>query len=596
MQKLLMTLGVLSALNATTQVSVYDCGSINAVVTQNEVLAGGQGFYRPCIDFTAGNNYQFQGNVHKEVKALEYISIQENFHAGPFDQGKGMHLLIGEKSLYDIAVMNYPDLNTIQKFKKVEFGIDLEGELEERIKEFLEPGSFPGLDPLNPFIADDMNPLTSELVVHATFIHPATWTIKERDFFYYHEYEQVGTDWDDAINDNNDFLMRVRFAPPLPGEWETHVTVTVDGTTIQLPAFAFHVQDNNHPGYVKVHHNNRNLQRGTRLIMPVGHTFPGPYIGVKIWESSPTTTNKAADVAAWTDYLDQVQNYINQGGKFIKTCETSYGNLLEFEVLGNYLNRMHYAFENDKLLDICEENDVLIDFNLLFQDVFMTYGQSGNGEAWPWGPGYSPVLWDYGPYGPDGNLNPADSDGPNYAYYVEGTKPSNMFLDSNLMNYHKQRTRYYVARYGYTPQIYMWELLSEPWHLDQHDTHRPGETIGGVGTDIVISAVDNYYNQMSNYIKEDLGDTDHLILGCQYNIEGKFEPALFYNSVYNPNIDVVGVNFYGDRPDKLVKTKNENNKNNEVTAQEAVVRDPGSRCGCAGRVWRWWNSSAPCRC
>ena len=179
--------------------------------------------------------------------------------------------------------------------------------------------------------------------------------------------------------------------------------------------------------------------------------------------------------------------------------------------------------------------------------------------------------------GPDGNLNPADSDGPNYAYYVENTKPSNMFLDNNLMNYHKQRTRYYVARYGYTPQIYMWELLSEPWHLDEHGSHRPAQTIGGVGTDVVIAAIDNYYDQMSNYIKEDLGDTDHLILGCQYNIEGKFEPALFYNSVYNPNIDVVGVNFYGDRPDKLVVRKEENHKNNEVTAQEETQYKEVSR-------------------
>lgn len=391
MKKLLITLGVLSTLYANAQVSVYDCASINTVVTQNEVLAGAYGFYRPCIDFTASNSYLFQGDVHKEIKALEYIDIQENFHAGPFDEGKGMHFLIGQKALYDIAVLNYPDLNGIQKFKKVEFGIDLEGEIEERIKEFLEPGSFPGASPVNPF-------LDWELKIHATFIHPATWTVKERDFFYYHAYEHVGNDWDDAINDANDYLMRVRFAPPLPGEWETHVTVTLDGVTTQLPGFAFHVQDNNHPGYVKVHHNKRNLQRGSRLIMPVGHNFPGPYIGVKIWGSSPTTTNKAADVEAWTDYLDQVQNYINQGGKHIKTCETSYGNLLEFEVLGNYFNRMHYAFENDKLLDMCEENDILIDFNLLFHDVFMTYGQSGNGL--PWGPGFTPVLWDYGPYGP----------------------------------------------------------------------------------------------------------------------------------------------------------------------------------------------------
>ena len=592
MQKLLMTLGVLSAVSANAQVSVYDCGSINSVVTQNEVLAGGQGFYRPCIDFTAANTYLFQDNVHKEVKAMEYIDLQENFHAGPFDEGKGMHLLIGEKSLYDIAVMNYPDLNAIQKFKKVEFGIDLEGELEERIKEFLVPGSFPSLDPLNPFIADDMNPLTSELVVHATFIHPATWTIKERDFFYYHEYEQVGPGygvdlvnvygWSDALNDNNDYLMRVRFAPPLPGEWQAYVTVTADGVTTELPPFTFHVQDNNHPGYVKVHNNKRNLQRGASIVFPLGHVLPGPYnraVGVDETPWGELPENKSeynTTVADWNQFLGDVESYIDQGAKSFKLAQTSYGNLIEFEELGNYRKRLQYAWEQDKILDMCEENDVLINFNLLFQDVIMGYGQSGNGT--------SGVPWDYGNYGPDGLLQQFNSDWyPTFCYFVPGTLPSHQFLDPVLMNYHKQRTRYYVARYGYSPQIYTWELMSEPFHMDGFEGgtitnpstgvlmgNEPGTIYAHPGHQVAIEAINVYHTEISHYIKNELEDTDHLITLNQAIVEADDEvnESIYpYDCATNPLIDIIGYNLYSKRPDKLIIDKDDKNGKNNLAVE-----------------------------
>ncbi len=602
MKKLLITLGVLSAFHANTQVSVYDCASINSVVTQNEVLAGAYGFYRPCIDFTATNTFLFQSDVHKEIKALEYIDIQEDFHAGPFNSGKGMHFIIGEKALYDIAVMNYPDLNAIQKFKKVEFGIDLEGEIEERIKEFVEPGSFPGLDPLNPYIADDLNPSTSELVVHATFIHPATGTVKERDFFYYHEYERVGQGygvdvvnvntgeygWSDALNDNNDFLMRVRFAPPLPGEWETHVTVTLDGTTTQLPVFAFLVQDNNHPGYVKVHHNNRNLQRGTSIVFPIGHVFPGPYnrapggelTGWTPWGDPPDLDpSQNTTVTDWRQFLGDIHKYITGGGKSFKLTQTSYGNLLEFEQLGNYSKRMHYGWEQDKILDMCEEYDVLVNFNLLFQDVIMGYGQNGSPKTPEEGVGYWGDPWDYGNYGPDMQVNPNDYF-PTYCYFVPGTLPSNQFLDPVFMNYHKQRTRYYVARYGYSPQIYLWELMSEPLHMDEFDfgtvinptspfpiPNKPAQLTQHPGHQVAKDAVNAYHNEISYYMKNDLKDSDHLI---GMNI-APFAPddISYFNlqSASNPLIDVIGYHFYSNRPDKLIEVKDDKNGKNNLSVE-----------------------------
>ena len=88
-----------------------------------------------------------------------------------------------KKSLYDLVVLNYTDLVSIEKCKKVEIGIDLSEEIEERIQLFLA-GDSGSKFPLNPFISDDLNPNTSELAIHATFAHSSTQTAKERDFFY----------------------------------------------------------------------------------------------------------------------------------------------------------------------------------------------------------------------------------------------------------------------------------------------------------------------------------------------------------------------------------------------------------------------------
>lgn len=480
--------------------------------------------------------------------------------------------------LYDIALLNYADLNSIEKFKKAEFGIELDSKIKERIELFLA-GDLASSYLLNPFIEDDLNPNTSELAIHATFIHTATQTAKERDFFYYHQYEQVGEDWNgwsDAPNSQNNYCMRVRFAPPLSGEWQSVVTLYLDGKTIQLPVFTFQVKENNHPGYVKIHSNKRNLELGEQIVFPLGHVFPGPYNRAKggqvPWGEVPNGTHANTSVADWNQYHGDIKSYIEQGGKSFKLTQTAYGNLLEFEEKGNYIKRMHYAWEQDKILDLCEENGVLVNFNLLFQDVIMGYGQNGGGTYGD--------PWDYGNYGKDGPVPFSADYYPSYCYFVPGTLPSHQFLDSVLMNYHKQRTRYYVARYGYSPQIYTWELMSEPFHMDQFHhgkiknpitgaeiSDEPATSVEHPGHKVAIEAINVYHNVLSDYIKNELKDQDHLITINQAIVDEN--SAIYpYQSAFNPLIDIVGYNYYSEKPFKLVDKKEDKNGKNNLAIEE----------------------------
>jgi hypothetical protein len=477
-----------------------------------------------------------------------------------------------KKSLYDLVVLNYTDLVSIEKCKKVEIGIDLSEEIEERIQLFLA-GDSGSKFPLNPFISDDLNPNTSELAIHATFVHSSTQTVKERDFFYYHDYVQKGEGWKDDVNKANKYLMRVRFAPSLPGEWKSTITINLDGERTQLPEFNFQVLDNDHAGFVKVHKNKRNLELGGEIIFPIGHVFPGPYNrangGQTPWGDIPNGPQANTTAGDWNQFIGDIKSYINQGGESFKLIQTAYGNLLEFEEKGNYIKRMHYAWEQDKIMDLCEENNVLINFNLLFQDVIMGYGQNGSGTYGD--------PWDYGNYGQDGPVPFSADYYPTFCYFKPGTLPSHQFLDTVLMNFHKQRTRYYVARYGYSPQIYTWELMSEPFHMDQFHRAEISHPITGVkiddepatniehpGHEVAIEAINRYHNKLSDYMKNELKDHDHLITIDQSIIDDN--SAIYpYQSAFNPSIDIIGYNYYSAKPDKLVISKDDKNgKNNTV--------------------------------
>lgn len=505
------------------------------------------------------------------------------YNSAPVDVTPGVRP-VRELPIYDIAVLNYSDLKGVSKLKKVEFGINLNSEIRERIELFLagDKGSFP----LNPFIADDLNPSTSELAIHATFIHSQSKMKKERDFFYYHAYEQVGEDWNgwsDKINAKNDYMMRVRFAPPLSGEWQVKVNMMIDEKTLELPPFTFQVQESDHPGYVQVHENKRNLKLNDQVVFPLGHVFPGPYNRAKggqtPWGEIPNGSQANTTVGDWNQYHQDIQSYIQQGGKSLKLVQTSYGNLIEFEEKGNYIKRMHYAWEQDKILDLCESNNVLINFNLLFQDVIMGYGQNGSGNYGD--------PWDYGNYGPEGPVPFSADYFPTYCYFKAGTLPSHQFLDSILMNYHKQRTRYYVARYGYSPQIYTWELLSEPFHMDEFNRGKleindpdtgqplddsPERSTSHPGHKVAIEAINNYHNVLSNYIKNELKDKDHLIT-LQQAIVSENDAVYPYACAYNPNIDIIGYNYYSARPNKIIVDKKDNNgkNNNEIESDETSL-------------------------
>lgn len=523
-------------------VSAYQCQPSEAPVSPTLTFTP-SAYIQSCFEFGLNTTYLYQPTSEINLEAVNFFKLEPGFTAGEMQPGGSMLMQMAQQPAgYDIFLMSGNSTVGLPRHKKVEFGVQLETGLHNRIEAFTHPSGGNTAEPLNPY-------LEWKLDVQMIFTHESGIQRKV-DAFYYQDFERnMSTkDWDEVATP---YPMRVRFSPHLNGKWTVRTTVTVEEVLVaELLPFSFQVVESGHPGYVKVHTNKRNLERNNRMIFPVGHNFPNPVGGVEIG-GGVRPNNKCANVEDWLEYHHRVGDYASKGGKYIRTLQAAYSSLIEFENLGDYTNRLHYAWEQDSLLETCENYDLLMMFNLLQQEPIMRYGNFDMGR------------WDFGHWFGNGTINQFDQYPP-YCYYTYPEKdPVLTFTDPTDLKFHKQRTRYYISRYGYSPQIYAWEMVNEPFHLGELSS---GSSIAG---DLQLeestrAAVENYHTVISHYIKYDLGHVNHLIAASMLKQIGGYHPphetdSLDMSPQYS-GIDIVTYNPYADAPEKHIITKGNNNR------------------------------------
>jgi hypothetical protein len=605
MKKLTVGLLLLVGFNGWGQVSVFDCNNYTKTLTQTKLDANSN-FFNSCFEMGINNSVTLQDNADKTIKATSQIHLKDSVHIGAFSTVGQTHLLISDSTDFDVVVMNYDSLDEILRYKKLEFGIPLPADINDKIANFINETGADSLR-LNPFLEWDID-------VEASFYSDNA--AESVNGFYTREYEQNNQthDWDDI---GTDYPFRIRFAPPKNGEWKAQVVINVNGQfAYKSNIFFFNVVESGDPGYVQVHENNANLKRGNRMIFPVGQNFPSPdepclayrgscYYTINdtmlydtVWSANgdstftldtlyyghnlyfpDSNTTKVTNIVAWNSYLEMLEQYLQTpdggGPKYFRTVQMAHSSLLEFEEKGNYYDRLHYAAETDKILELCEEYDALFMFNFMMQEPIMKFAN------------YGKKMWDWDYYQEDGNLplstEQSPWNDPVYCYndepsYVKsdntihvGTKkPYEMFTDESDLAYHKQRTRYYIARYGYSTKIYAFEILSEPWHLGE--AWSSGQGNQGViapfldpsnsDHDSTRFAINNYHKVISEYIKDSLNHNKHLI-GFDMADELGSSSGGLDASVMLSSIDFVGFNPYYSVPNALIKS-NSNNMNGYV--------------------------------
>lgn len=472
-----------------------------------------------------------------------------------FGQFSSLNTVVENQNILKVSILNDGSTNEIAKFNKLELGVELPESTLKAVNAFLNKEKVPGNQKLNPF-------LEWQLDVEAHFTHEASGEKQRVEGFYYADYtiNQKTNDWDFK---KTNYPMRIRFAPTKSGKWNCEVTLKVRQTLLNKSEnISFNVVESNSKGFVSVHSNKRNLQRAGEIIFPVGNNFCAPddevvaYHNLKNPELEPDKLNKAATPNSWQIYLDRVEDYYKQGGKYIRTIQTPWSNAIEFEEKGNYFNRLHYAWEQDRLIELSEKYDGLILFNFMMQEAFMNFGD------------YYFYDWDWDHYNYFKEWDKNDRY-PVYGYNDRPGKkqPHEMFLIEDDLKHHEQRTRYYVARYGYSTSIYEFEILSEPYHLDQfwsetnsqepylfpdHPLHKE-----------VVRALNNYQNRISKYIKVDLDHKNQLVgintTGPAWRPDGFI---VLDSSLYSPHVDIIGMNPYSSAPNRYIISKSQKKGNN----------------------------------
>ena len=510
MRVLLMCIVLLAwNVSAQTPISVYDC-SVNPAVTQAQIDADDD-FRASCVLFEAPGPYSFDQNDNKTVTASKQIDVEPGFDSDNFAAGNGMTLVLCD-DLKDAVCFSHTNLNNVEALKKFEFGIELPMNIEQRIQDYIATG-----DSTDP-VAGGINPyLDWQFNAEAVFTHRASGFTKTRYGFYFQEFER-----DTNYVNHNDWWWnslttthhtRFRYAPEQTGIWDIGITVTLkDGSVFTYCPFSINVTSNTEDdGYVKVAANKRVLERNDEFFFPIGQNAPWPREsgdGIGSWAG--TYGDTIANSRAHVEFEKRMEQYQEQGLEYFRLILNPACLDIEFEEVGNYTDRLNLGWEIDQIIEKAEELDLYINFNMMVHYAFDSKSE-GVRYNWDWGDEY--IQYKY-----------PNSEG-SYAYKnrfgIHDTLPELWLSNEGCKKYYKQKIRYLISRYGYSPHIALFELLSESSNVGIHWEDTYPDTTGVPQMNKIREPYQDdplhparlaaWHVEMAKYIKNDLKHTEHLL-------------------------------------------------------------------------------------
>ena len=337
----------------------------------------------------------------------------------------------------------------------------------------------------------------NQIDVMATFTGPRGATYEVPAFFM-RPFQQVCTE--DCEVEELEMAgpseWRVRFSPPAPGEWQVTVSAR-DRTGFASTVYedTFRVTSSDNPGFVRRGENPRYFAFDNgEPFFPIGENLQWS------WEG-------AGGIFAYERWLDELSAAGANYGRINIDVPWFIG--LDWPgPAGDYSEAQAAAWRMDTILEMAAERGIYLQVIMLWHQGYTEYVA----------PPVSP---------PDGapRLNTsADWNRNPYNISLGGplSGPSALFFDTarDLLN---QRMRYIVARWGYSPHVFAWELVDE---VDSLAGYTPLRARGWLQDSLV-------------YL-DGIDPVDHLVtVGMRQP-----EPTLWALD----NIDFAQVSFYQRRP------------------------------------------------
>jgi hypothetical protein len=378
----------------------------------------------------------------------------------------------------------------VGKYEKLEFGLKIMPELENKIKQFIVTNNN-GLNPYNP----------EDISVEFNFISPSEKQHKIYAF-YYQDFEVISNNWAPI---ETKFNWRVRFSPDEIGDWRFSFQIITKDKTIDGFGSTFECKTSNQKGILKRNHNGDNSDRYFYLSEPNEAIF---LAGHNIAHSAyyQLTPSKAEQHKLWLTELAQ------NNGNFFRLEMGAQNGLPDWADAKNYSTKMPQMWEFDQLVEHAQKLE-------LYFILFRHHTEVCTGESW------DVSKWDNNPYKIAFNLKSREE----------------YFSNEEVLKWQKNNLRYLFSRWGYSTSFAFYEYQEvDMWYRDLQ-----AET--GYNDKKAITLFKDWYLKHKNYIKTDLGYNKKLFINTYAgtpNYEfNKNSDGMFANS------DAIGFHKYGQAKD-----------------------------------------------
>jgi len=294
---------------------------------------------------------------------------------------------------------------------------------------------------------------------------------------------------------------RIRFSPNQAGVWTYYAKVTdATGSSTSTPQ-QFTCVPSERKGFV--------TKSGNQLVHSNGETFHG--LGTNLawqwwWAGFAIYEN-------WIDELDA------NGGNFIKLTLAPW--VFDFEWtetgVGQYAQRQNRAWALDWIFEQLIEKDIYCMLNPMIHDELGSSTWTG---------------WSVNPY----NVN---NGGP-------CSNAQDFFVNETAIQLYKQKLRYINARWGYSPQVVLWEQLSEADNTGLWDDYY-SQTLSWLNAmTAYMNSIDAYHRPVSSAYAIPQRDPNYW---NEYNTG--FTQQHIYN--FDPDLEMRVYNFSKDYLDRWNK-------------------------------------------
>ncbi len=505
------------------------------------------------------------GSAKVDYKASKEVELKPGFTASDFTGDGEFHAYIDELP-FDVAWFE-PTTNAgiVPKFEKMEIGIGLKQELQDKIENYLA-------NSCNTQQDNCINPFNDEEISLEITLNPPSGNSFTKYGFYMKDYQILADGIVAGFLDGyeevpTNYPWKIRIAPDELGEWSYSVKafLGVGQTHVQIPGEylgSFQCSESNNKGFIEVGENSRYLRySGTHeSFFVIGENIESHWL-------NPIIANN--NYPLWLQQLHE------NGGNYFESYMLSHNIGFEREQLNNYandytwvyydflnegwgqgsgnsimpnqtLNRQMNAWELDRLLVLAKSLDIKVQI------------QNGNSGTFP----YPDMLVGKTPEEIQDVLNSGDggawmnNDWMNNCYNTNSLNPNadneeitdvvkyiDYLTSPMARKFLKKQYRYISSRWGYSTALSTYELSGEAdgifglklKHNDVHDVEEASPLIKFQNE----TYLRNWANDISDYLDE-LHDPHLITLSCRTGYTPASDETL--NDFF---VDLINYSWYG---------------------------------------------------